>query len=71
MYEISGIRFSDLVNKLNKEDKKAVIENAKKMGYDISDLTPIKANSEMKLVAVKERYIQGAARRLLSSWIVC
>lgn len=56
---INPLLFSDLVNKLNKEDKKAVIENAKKLGYDISDLTPIKANSEMKLVAVKERYIQN------------
>ena len=54
---INPLSFSDLVNKLNKEDKKSIIKNAEKLGYDISDLTPIKANSEMNLVAVKERYI--------------
>ena len=56
---INPLVFSDLVNRLNKEDKKTVIENAKRLGYDISDITSIKANSEMKLVAVKERYIQN------------
>ena len=64
---INPLLFSDLVNKLNKEDKKAVIENAKKLGYDISDLTPIKANSEMKLVAVKVGFpiIQWYASRVV------
>lgn len=55
---INPIPFSELVEALDKDEKKSVIEDAKRMGYDISDMALIEANSEIKLVAVKERYMQ-------------
>lgn len=56
---LNPIPFSELVGALDKDKKKLVIEDAKRMGYDISDMTLIEANSEINLVAVKERYMQN------------
>ena len=55
---INPLPFSTIVDSLTKEDKKSVIADAKRLGYDIQDLNPVKANSEMKLVAVKEKYVK-------------
>ncbi|MBR1558481.1 MAG: ATP-binding protein [Prevotella sp.] len=56
---ISPIPFSALVEALSKEDKKTVIDEAKRLGYDLTDISLVTANSEIKLVAVKERNIQN------------
>lgn len=55
---INPIPFSALVEALSKEEKKTVIDEAKRLGYDIMDIALVNANGEIKLVAVKERYIQ-------------
>ncbi|MBQ6156615.1 MAG: ATP-binding protein [Bacteroidales bacterium] len=55
---INPIPFSYLVSSLSKEEKRNVIKSAKCLGYDIVDMIPVKTNSELKLVAVKERYLQ-------------
>lgn len=56
---INPIPFSALVEALSKEDKKTVIDEAKRLGYDIMDIALVNANGELKLVAVKERNIQN------------
>ena len=56
---INPIPFSSLVEALSKEDKKTVINEAKRLGYDIMDIALVKAFGELKLVAVKERNIQN------------
>jgi hypothetical protein len=56
---INPIPFSELVGSLDKEEKESVIEDAKRMGYEISDMALIEANSEIKLVAVRERDMQN------------
>lgn len=55
---INPIPFSALVEALSKEDKNTVIDEARRLGYDIIDIALVNANGEIKLVAVKERYIQ-------------
>lgn len=56
---INPIPFSALVEALLKEDKKTVIDEAKRLGYDIMDIALVNANGEIKIVAVKERNIQN------------
>ncbi len=56
---INPIPFSTLVEVLSKEDKKTVIDEAKRLGYDIMDIALVVPNGEIKLVAVKERNIQN------------
>ena len=56
---INPIPFSALVEILSKEDKKTVIDEAKRLGYDLTDIALVNANSELKLVAVIERNIQN------------
>ena len=56
---INPVPFSELVGSLTKDDKKKVIGEAKRLGYDITDIALVNANSEIKLVAVKERNIQN------------
>ena len=56
---INPMSFSDLVNNLSGEEKNSVIEYAKRLGYDIMDINTVKANSDVKFVVVKERYVQN------------
>ena len=56
---INPIPFSALVEALSKDDKKTVIDEAKRLGYEIMDIALVNANGEIKLVAVKERNIQS------------
>lgn len=56
---INPIPFSAIVEALSKEDKRVVIDEAKRLGYDIIDITLVDANGEIKLVAIKERNIQN------------
>lgn len=56
---INPMSFSDLVDSLTKDEKKKVIEEAKELGYDIVDISSLNANGDIKLVTVKERYLQG------------
>ena len=56
---VNPLPFSTLVDTLTKEDKKRVIASAKRLGYEIKDMTTVKANSEMKFVAVSERYVKA------------
>ena len=61
---LNPISLSDLVNSLSIEDKKKVINNANELGYYISDITLIKATDEIKIVAVKEKYIEDSVMDL-------
>lgn len=54
---INPLPFSELVGMLGTQDKKRVIENAKRLGYDIIDMASVQANGDVRLVAVKERHI--------------
>jgi len=56
---INPLPFSELVNRLSAEEIKHVMSDAKLLGYDITDMKPVEVNSELKLVAVKERYVVG------------
>lgn len=57
---INPLPFCTIVDSLTKEDKKTVIADARRLGYNIQDMNLVKANSEIKLVAVKEKYVKDA-----------
>lgn len=59
MSVVNPLPFSALVDSLTKNDKKRVVEAAGKLGYDVKDITTIKANNEMRFVAVSERYLKS------------
>lgn len=50
--------FSSLIDMLSKRDKSEVIKTARRLGYDIQDLSTVKAGNDMKIVAVRERYVR-------------
>lgn len=56
---INPLPFSTLVDTLTKDDKKKVLESARRMGYEIIDMSTVKATSEMEFVTVNERYIRN------------
>lgn len=57
---INPLDFDELVGQMTKEDKNNVIGNAKNLGYDITNISLIKANPDLRIVTVKERYIKDA-----------
>lgn len=54
---VSPIPFSDLVNALTEEDGKKLIAEAKQLGYHLRNIGTVQANSELKLVAVREESV--------------
>jgi len=56
---VNPLPFSTLVETLTKEGKKDVIAEARRLGYEVMDLTTVKANGEMKFVVVNERYVKS------------
>ena len=56
---VNPLPFSTLVDSLTNAEKKQVIATAKRLGYEVVDLSTVKANSEMKFVAVNERYVKS------------
>lgn len=59
MAVVNPLPFSVLVDSLTNDDKRLVMEAARKLGYDVKDISTFKANNEMKFVAVSERYLKG------------
>jgi len=57
---INPLPFSALVDALTKDEKKKAIENARRLGYEVVDMTSVKAPGEMKFVAVNERYLKDS-----------
>lgn len=57
---VNPLPFSTIVEALTKEGKKNVLKTAKRLGYDVMDLTTIKSNRELKFVAVNEKYIKNS-----------
>ena len=57
---VNPLPFSTMVETLTTKEKKKVLETAKRLGYDVKDMTTVKSNSEMKFVAVNERYVKSA-----------
>ena len=55
---VNPLPFSTLVDSLTKDDKKAVIAFAKRLGYEVKDMTTVNAVGEMRLVVVNERYVK-------------
>lgn len=56
---VNPLPFSTLVDSLNYAEKKQVIAVAKRLGYEVVDISTVKANSEMKFVSVNERYVKS------------
>ena len=56
---VNPLPFSTMVHALTKEGKKSVLETAKRLGYEILDMTTLKSNGEMKFVAINEKYIKN------------
>lgn len=54
---VSPMPFSDLVKALSDDAKKTVRAEARELGYRVSSLNTVHANSELKLVAVKEENV--------------
>lgn len=54
---VNPVSFSDLVDSLTKKDKKSVIDEAKQLGYNIKDISLVKA-VKYKFVTVKEAYVR-------------
>lgn len=57
---VNPLPFSTIVEALTKEGKNNVLKTAKRLGYDVMDLTTIKSNRELKCVAVNEKYIKNS-----------
>ena len=57
---INPFTFNDLVRNMSHADKQEVIGMAKHLGYNLTEIDTVEANSEMKLVAVRERYVKQA-----------
>lgn len=57
---VNPIPFSSLVDNLTKEGLKQVIASAKRLGYGIQGLSTVRIGGEMKLVAVRERYVKNS-----------
>lgn len=55
---INPYPFSELVEALNAESKKHVLENACALGYDIADIKVFKATADLNFVQVKERDVK-------------
>lgn len=53
---INPLSMCDLVEKLSTSEKKRVIKLAKELGYDIQEIA-VAAIGEIKLVAIKEKYV--------------
>lgn len=54
---VGPMPFGDLVKALSDDAKKIVMTEARKLGYRVSSLNTIHANSELNLVAVKEENV--------------
>lgn len=57
---VNPLPFSTMVETLTSKEKKIVLETAKRLGYEVTDMTTVKTNGEMKFVAINERYIKNA-----------
>ncbi len=55
---INPVSLSDMVESLSENEKKAVIDNAQKLGYDLEDIYTIQAG-ELKFVLVKEKDLKN------------
>lgn len=58
MGRTNPLSFGKLVKALTKEERKHVLITAKRLGYNLVEIAPFDAGSDLELVAVKERFTQ-------------